>query len=73
MAILLNAAFDWVGDGSKYDVPTVPLSLYLGGAENNTGAGAVAAAVLISLSAFGSILSVSYTCVRGTSVHWFWF
>lgn len=42
----------------------VPLSLYLGGTFENTGSGAVAAAILISLSAFGSILSVSYTCVR---------
>ncbi|KAI5365999.1 putative amino acid/polyamine transporter I [Septoria linicola] len=68
MAILVCAAFDWQNGGSENDVPIVPLALYFGGSQDSDGTmrgrGAIAAAMLISMSAFGSILSVSYTCVR---------
>lgn len=44
----------------------LPLALYFGADPEGAlrGSGAVAACVCVALSAFGSILSVSYTCVR---------
>jgi amino acid transporter len=70
VVIVVCAAFEW-DDG----VPTLPFALFLGGktdsANSNeiyTGPGSIAAAILISMSAFGSLLSVSYTSVRGTQL-----
>lgn len=65
------AAFDWQNQGQgadrDLDVPMLPLALYFGGTQTDgelKGGGAIAACICVAMSAFGSILSVSYTCVR---------
>ncbi|KXT01159.1 hypothetical protein AC578_601 [Pseudocercospora eumusae] len=63
VAILLAAAFDWSNtsiEAAKDSVPGNYLALYLGGGNSAN----IASAILISLSAFGSLLSVTYTCIR---------